>query len=100
MPKRAFETLTETMFYVLLAFHRQNMCGTQVAGYVKDLTGGRVSMGPGTLYTILSSFQKEGLIEKISSQGRMITYRITPKGTQRFEEEVNRLRKCLEDAKG
>ena len=100
MPKRAFETLTETMFYVLLAFHRQKMCGTQVAGYVKELSRGRVSMGPGTLYTILSSFQKEGLIEKVSSQGRMITYKITPKGEKCFSEETERLRQCLEDAKG
>ena len=58
MSKKALDTLTETMFYVLMAFSRQDMCGTEIAGYVKDITGGRVSMGPGTLYTILSNFQK------------------------------------------
>ena len=46
MSKKALDTLTETMFYVLMAFSRQDMCGTEIAGYVKDITGGRVSMGP------------------------------------------------------
>ena len=33
MSKKALDTLTETMFYVLMAFSRQDMCGTEIAGY-------------------------------------------------------------------
>ena len=76
-----------------MAFSRQDMCGTEIAGYVKDITGGRVSMGPGTLYTILSNFQKEGLIDRVSSEGRKITYSI-------YEAEINRLKQCIADACG
>ena len=98
MARKALETLTETMFYVLMSFNRQDMCGTEIACYVNILTDGRVSMGPGTLYTILSNFQNEGLIEKVDSQGRKITYAITDKGRKVYNDEINRLKTCLADA--
>ena len=98
MSKKALDTLTETMFYVLISFNKQDMCGTEIASYVNDLTLGRVQMGPGTLYTILSNFQKEGLIEKTSSQGRKITYAITARGRAVYGNEVARLKQCLADA--
>ena len=77
MAKKAFDTLTETMFYVLMSFNRQDMCGTEIASYVDTLTNGRVSMGPGTLYTILSNFQNEGLIEKVDSSKTFIFWAFT-----------------------
>ena len=98
MAKKALDTLTETMFYVLMCFNKQNMSGNEIAGHVKELTKGRVNMGPGTLYTILSNFQKESLIEKVDSQGRKITYAITEKGRSIYEDELKRLRQCIADA--
>ena len=64
MGKKAFDTLSETMFYVLMAFDKSDMCGTEIAEFIKSLTKGQVKISPGTLYTILESFQKEKLIEK------------------------------------
>ncbi len=98
MAKKALDTLTETMFYVLMSLNRQDMFGTEIASYVNMLTNGRVQMGPGTLYTILSNFQNEGLIEKVDSQGRKITYAITDKGRQAYNDEILRLKTCLADA--
>ncbi|MDD6300055.1 PadR family transcriptional regulator [Hornefia butyriciproducens] len=98
MSKKPLETLTETMFYVLMAFYRQEMCGTEIARYVRELTKGEVSMGPGTLYTILSQFQREDLIEKTGSEGRKITYAITERGRRMYQSELRRLRRCLADA--
>lgn len=98
MAKKAFDTLTETMLYVLMSFQNKDMCGTEIADHVKRLTSGRMRIGPGTLYTILSNFQKEGFIEKKESQGRTITYSITPKGLQVYLDEIQRLKQCLEDA--
>ena len=57
-------------------------------------------MGPGTLYTILSNFQKEGLIDRVSSEGRKITYSITETGRGIYEAEINRLKQCIADACG
>jgi DNA-binding PadR family transcriptional regulator len=98
MAKKALDTLTETMFYVLMCFNKENMSGNEIAGHVKNLTKGRVNMGPGTLYTILSNFQKEGLIIKVDSYGRKIIYSITEKGRKLYEDELNRLRQCIIDA--
>ena len=98
MAKKALDPLTEPMFYVLLCLFRQDFCGADIASYVQEITDGRVKLGPGTLYTILSLFQKEKLIYKVSSEGRKITYGITAEGRELYENEVQRLRKCLQDA--
>lgn len=90
--------LTEPMFYVLMAFSAGEMCGTEITQAVQARTGGRVSLGPGTLYTLLGKFVEEKLIEETEVQGRKRTYRITDKGREVYGEEVNRLRTCLSDA--
>ena len=71
MAKQPLKSLTESMFYVLLALWRQERCGTEIAAYVRELTAGRVALGPGTLYAILGKFQEEALIKETWSQGRM-----------------------------
>lgn len=98
MPKRAMELLTESMFYVLMALSRAPMCGIDVADDIERRTGGRVRLGPATLYTILAKFEKEKYIREIEVEGRKRTYRITNKGLQAYFEEVERLQQCLSDA--
>ena len=61
-------------------------------------TGGRVSLGPGTLYTILSKFEEEGLICETQVEGRKRTYRITDLGRAMYRAELARLRACIHDA--
>ena len=90
--------LTEPMFYVLMAFLHGEMCGIDVAAFVEKKTRGRVQLGPGTLYTLLNKFQDETLIEEIDVEGRKRTYRLTAKGREAYEEELERLRACLRDA--
>ena len=98
MSRKALGVLTETMFYVLMAFLRQERCGTEVAEFVEGRTRGRVRMGPGTLYTILGKFQEEGLIQETAVEGRKRTYRLTDQGRTLYQEEVARLRTCVADA--
>ncbi len=98
MPKKSMVILTETMFYVLMAFRRGDMCGTDVADYVERRTGGRVLLGPATLYTILGKFESEKYIREISVEGRKRTYRITEIGEAAYEAERMRLRQCITDA--
>ena len=90
--------LTEPMFYVLMSFLRRDMCGTEITEFVQDKTGGRVSLGPGTLYPILGKFQDEKMIEEVEVSGRRRTYRITGKGRAALTDEVERLRACLTHA--
>ena len=98
MPKKAMEQLTESMYYVLMAFRLGPMCGIDVMEFVEHWTEGRVQLGPATLYTILGKFEKEGYIQEVSVEGRKRTYRITPKGLDAYKTELDRLRLSLADA--
>ena len=55
MARQPLKSLTESMFYVLLALWRQERCGTEIAAYVRQLTEGRAALGPGTLYGLYRS---------------------------------------------
>lgn len=98
MPKKAMDSLTESMFYVLMAFHSGPMCGIDIAEEIDRCTNGRLRIGPATLYTILGKFEKENYIEEISVEGRKRTYQITENGRAAYCEELARLRHCIEDA--
>ena len=100
MPKKAMDILTESMFYVLMALCRGEMCGIDAAAFVEERTRGRVQLGPATLYTVLGKFEKEKYIKEVRVEGRKRTYRITDKGTKAFEEELARLKQCVADAEG
>ena len=89
--------LTEPMYYVLMSFLRQDMCGTEITEFVERRTRGRVSLGPGTLYTLLARFLDEGLIRETQVEGRKRTYSLTDKGRAAFREELDRLRACVDD---
>ena len=67
MPRKAMESLTETMFYVLMAFCKGSMCGIDVAEFIEKRTKGRILIGPATLYTILGKFEKEKYIKEIQN---------------------------------
>ena len=46
MPKKAMESLTESMFYVLMAFLALPMCGIEVTGVHRNPHPGADSDGP------------------------------------------------------
>ena len=96
MAREKFQTLTEQMFYILLCLQRE-CCGVDVMEQVSGMTEGRVVIGPGTLYSLLESFLKEGFIQETRVDGRKRSYQITVKGRLRLEEEVQRLRRQTED---
>ena len=97
MAKKAFEGLTESMFYILMAFLKSEMCGIDITNFVEDKTHGRVKIGPGTLYTILARYEEEDIIEQTSIDGRKRTYKITEKGLNLYKSELTRLRYCVLD---
>ena len=98
MPKKSLDGLTESMFYVLMAFCRMPMCGTDIAEFISTKTRGRLQVGPATLYTILGKFEHEKYIEEIEVSGRKRTYRLTSRGLAAYQEEVARLAACVADA--
>lgn len=98
LARKTMETLTEAMFYVLMALRSKPMCGIEIASTIDTLTEDRVNIGPATLYTVLGRFEKEGYIEEIEVSGRKRTYRITQTGLNAYQEELERLNRCLLDA--
>lgn len=98
MPKKALVLLTESMFYVLMALSAGPMCGKDAADYILRRTGGRLRMGPATLYTILGKFESQKYIKEVDVQGRQRTYAITELGMRAYEEELARLEACVRDA--
>lgn len=100
MPKKAMDILTESMFYVLMAFCQGPMCGIEIVDFIDRRTKGRLQMGPATLYTILGKFEKEHYIRQVSVEGRKRTYEITDKGRAAYREELARLKQCVLDAEG
>ena len=69
MARKRLETLTEQMFYVLL-FLREERHGYGIMQAIAELTGGRVSVGAGTLYALLERFEKDGLIRRTPYGGQ------------------------------
>lgn len=96
MAREKFQTLTEQMYYILLCL-REEHYGGEVAELVREWTGGSVTIGPGTMYGLLETFQKEGLIRLTKTEGRRRSYRITDKGAEMLEAEYQRLRRLTED---
>lgn len=98
MPKRALKSLTESMFYVLMALSREPKCGIDISSFIERKTDNTLQIGPATLYTILAKFEKEKYIKEIDVEGRKRTYRITDIGMQAYREQAIRLKRCVEDA--
>ena len=90
MAREKFQTLTEQMFYILLCL-RQECCGTDIMAEINRLTGGRVTVGPGTLYNLLESFLEAGWIAGTKVEGRKRSYLITAAGRKALEDEYRRL---------
>lgn len=100
MPKKSMDTLTESMFYVLMALMEGPMCGIDIADFISKRTNGRLKIGPATLYTVLGKFEKEKYIREVSVEGRKRTYQVTATGTAAYREELARLKQCVLDAEG
>ena len=96
MAREKFQNLTEPMFYILLCLMEER-CGTDIMNKVKDMTDGRVIIGPGTLYALLDRFLEEGYIKETSSEGRKRNYKITVAGKQALSTEYIRLQALAAD---
>ena len=96
MAREKFSTLTEQMFYILLCL-REECCGMDVMARVSELTGGRVAVGPGTLYNLLEQFLAAGYIVETRAEGRRRSYQLTAEGETLLQNEVERLQAQVRD---
>ena len=96
MARIKYKTLTEQMFYILLCL-RTECCGIDIMEMVSEMTGGRVLLGPGTLYALLGDFVKQGFIKETAVEGRKRSYVITDAGEELLREEYERLKAQVTD---
>ena len=97
MPREKFQTLTEQMFYILLCL-RSECCGMDIMSRVSELTAGRVTVGPGTLYHLLEQFCDAGWIRETKCEGRRRSYILTRWGRAALKREAERLRQQMADS--
>ena len=96
MARKKLETLTEQMFYVLLAL-RQERHGSGIMQAITALTNGRVNIGAGTLYALLERFEGEGFITFTRMEDKRKYYKLTTEGDKALREEYGRIRQQAAD---
>ena len=96
MAREQFQTLTEPMYYILLAL-TEECCGVDIMERVKEISKGRVLVGPGTLYAMLAKFEENGIIRLTASEGRKKSYVITDLGRKMLRQEYERLLVMVRD---
>ena len=88
--------MTEAMYYILLALLRPGH-GYGMMQRIKELSGGRLVMGPGTLYGVLSRMRADGWIVLTGEEGRRKNYAITDAGREALLTEYDRLKRLVAD---
>lgn len=98
MAREQLQTLTEPMYYILLALMKE-CCGVDIMRIVDEISKGRIALGPGTLYALLDKFLKSGLIIETKVEGRKRSYIISEKGYEAVKKEYYRLIIMVEEGK-
>lgn len=90
--------LTEVTFYILLALLTPKH-GYAIMRFVEEQTGGRLTLGAGTLYGALNALEEKGWIAPWGMDGgRKKEYRVTALGREAAEKELSRLRELTRTA--
>ena len=84
--------MPEASFLILVALSDQELHGYGIIGEVKQLSGGRLKLGPGTLYGTLDRLTDQGLIRRTGTKevdGRLRHYYgVTGSGLDAVREEA------------
>ena len=98
------EPMSESYFYILLCLAKGANHGYGIMQMTDNLSNGDVKIGSGTMYGATSNMMKKGWIREIMSQEtgleRKRLYQLTDEGKNALEEEIKRLQRMLDNAKG
>jgi DNA-binding PadR family transcriptional regulator len=94
--------LREPTFLILTALAVEPLHGYAVIAKVADLSDGRITLRPGTLYGALDRLGDDGLVtaerEEVVEGRLRRYYRLTDKGTQVLYAETERMRRNVDAA--
>ena len=94
--------LTPAVLHILLALAGGERHGYALMQEVPVLSGGKVKLGPGTLYRSLQELLALGWIEESAVEAedpRRRTYRLSRRGRAVLQQEMNRLSALVETAR-
>ena len=94
---KAFLPMTETAYYILLSLSEPRH-GYGIIQNVETITKGRIKLGSGTVYGILTKFQDKGVITIFSDDERRTVYEITERGKILILAEIERIKEIHENA--
>lgn len=96
MARDQFQTLTEPMYFILLALGKIRN-GAEITSWVSQITNRRINLAPGTLYALLAQFLENDLIKRVEIDKKGKYYKITDEGKKLLEEEAQRLRLLIDN---
>lgn len=106
MPKRKLDPLPSAAFQILLSLADEDLHGYGIMRQVAGQTGGRMRLGPGTLYSSIQSLLEENLIEELDppegakvGEERRRYYHLTSAGRKTARSEAERLAGLLRVAR-
>lgn len=93
------EPLTESCYYILLCLSQGDSYGYKIMSRAKILSGGLVTIGPGTMYGALNSMIQKGWICEAGQEGKRRIYRLTTQGGDVLDKEIQRLERMVASAR-
>lgn len=87
---KSYIPMSEASFLLLVSLLEENH-GYGIMRQAADMTDQRVSLGAGTVYTIIYKMENDGIIEAVREVDRRKVYRITPLGRELLREECHRI---------
>jgi DNA-binding PadR family transcriptional regulator len=105
MPKRRLDPLPAAAFQIMLALADGDLHGYAIMRQVEEQTGGRLRLGPGTLYGSIQTLLEGKLIEEVDRPGseggseRRRYYRLTLAGRKLARSEAERMADVLRVAR-
>lgn len=97
--QKVYVPMTETGFYILFCL-QEEMHGYNIGLKVKEMTGGEVTISPGTMYGTLSKMEKDNLIAFVKEEEKRKIYKITDLGHEVLSLELKRIERLYKNAKG
>ena len=106
MPKRKLDPLPAAAFQIMLALAGGDLHGYAVMRQVEEQTGGRLRLGPGTLYGSIQSLLEGNLIQEVGRPAdievrseRRRYYRLTVTGRKMARSEAEKMADVLRVAR-
>jgi DNA-binding PadR family transcriptional regulator len=106
MPKSKLDPLPSAAFQILLALAAGDLHGYAIMRQIEEQTGGRMRLGPGTLYSSIQALLEGKLIEEVTrpddsdlTPERRRFYRLTTAGRKLARAEAEKLADVLRVAR-